>query len=280
MFSYTVKFHLNLEGEFNHSDYLDDLENLNMPDSPSAMENSFLNAQRYIHKQQQHIYRQNAVAAMSSVANHQAPVLVSTMNFQMNKIVENPNLFNDNIKILKNELNFNQITNCQQINKVVKPWNFNTQTVTTLIQKPSQTNDLNLIMQRLNIKQTDKATAAVATKPNIDSESDSDTASDSSDSLSFLNENKNKNQKDNKVPMPNKLANQKDSLNVIHTPPVKLQAQSKFIQTQPKASAIEAESVNTTSTIVTNQFNTNVAPAMSVSYAFMKNSFSQFAPAR
>jgi len=38
-----------------------------MPESPSALENSFLMAQRYIHKQQQVIYRQNAAVAMGSL---------------------------------------------------------------------------------------------------------------------------------------------------------------------------------------------------------------------
>lgn len=264
---------------------MDDLENLNMPDSPSALENSFLNAQRYIHKQQQQIYRQNAAAAMSSV--NQPPVLVSTMNFQMNKIMANPSMFNEpNFKILKNEMSFNHMSQSQHVN-LAKPWNSHVQTTTTLIQKPSPShgNDLNLIMQRLNIKQgsndknSNKTTVGTVNKPKIDSESDSDTASDSSDSLSFLNENQNKNNPEKIKAATNGVTN---ALSLNHTPPVKLQAPARIIPTKPDTVGESTACKPTTATMPSlNQFNASSAqPGMSVSYAFMKNSFSQFAPSR
>lgn len=220
--------------EFNHSDYLDDLENLNMPDSPSAMENSFIMAQRYIHKQQQVIYRQNAAAAMSNV------------NCTVNNI--------------------------QQLNKITfnsnqpKPWNIPKTTSTTVIQKSSQNSDLNLIMSRLNLKN------ASADNNKISESSDSDTASDSSDSLSFLNENSNNTPRNAVNTLkPNKPLNLiTNSLSINHTPPIKLQANSttssKFSQSNLMS---KINNTNETAVTITKP---NSAPSMSVSYAFMKNS--------
>lgn len=280
------------DAEFNHSDYLDDLENLNMPESPSALENSFLNAQRYIHKQQQQIYRQNAAVAMNCLNQH--PVLNGTLNFQQaNKITMNSNSF----KIVRNDGSaYNSIT--QQAN-LVKPWNMNTNlmssknTTTTLIQKSSKNNDLNIIMSRLNINKNsiDKGNNQKAVK--LDSESsESDTASDSSDSLSFLNENQTDKRVTNKE-VPSKDVASKplnmitNSMSINHTPPVKLQAAPKFIQNQTTTKSngsTNNELANITNTKMAsnqsnqsaglNQMNSNSAPSMSVSYAFMKNSTS------
>lgn len=199
----------------------------------------------------------------------------------------NPSMFNEsNFKILKNEMNFNQIGQSQHVN-LAKPWNSHVQTTTTLIQKPSPNhgNDLNVIMQRLNIKQvsgdkdSNKTTTGTVNKPKIDSESDSDTASDSSDSLSFLKENQNKNNQEKIKAATNGVAN---ALSLTHTPPIKLQAPPRTNPTKPdNVKAVPNNQPIPVTVPSLNQFNPNPAqPGMSVSYAFMKNSFSQFAPAR
>jgi len=290
--------------DFNHSDYLDDLENLNMPDSPSALENSFLMAQRYIHKQQQVIYRQNAAVAMGSLncgrqqnqlfqQQHHSLTINNVNLHQINKImpISTTQTFNgttNNFRILKtadtNQFNMGSVYANPIVfengGNLVKPWTSSGQ---QKLQQKQSGNDLNLIMSRLNINKPQAGTAKTGlTVDNKDSNnrqenlvnsesSESDTESDSSDSLSFLKENLN--QKNTLVNSNNntqsKPQNQQPPLNLItNTPPVKLQNTSKgVVNNIPGDSTIKV-----TTQPVAGQFNMNPVSGMSVSYAFMKNS--------
>lgn len=261
--------------ELNHSDLLDDLENLNMPESPSALENSFLMAQRFIHKQQQAVYRQNAAVAMG-LPNKIMPA-TSSQGYNNGRILKSAN---DSSQYSS----YNPVVFEQSVN-LVKPWT----------NKPAAGNDLNAIMSRLNLQKTanfNTSSTNTNTVVNVKADnarskgnsesSDSETDSDSSDSLSFLNENQ---QQAAGKAMPKKPLNLiTNSLSITHTPPVKLQAAPKFVQQKSiigsnngiptSGTTTNKMNSNTTPTTapVINQFNSNQVASMSVSYAFMKNS--------
>ena len=141
------------------------------------------------------------------------------------------------------------------------------------------------MMSKLNIQKpvlnTDTAPSMPSVKKSLEKEvknsvsdnSESDTESDSSDSLSFLNE-KEAEKKSGPLKQPLNLI--QNSLSVAHTPTVKLQAVSKFLQQKPLNGSVvgTAGESNGGSAAANkpnvNQFNSNAG--MSVSYAFMKNS--------
>ena len=215
-------------GEKDTSDYLDDLD-LIMPESPSAQhESSFVMAQRMIHKQQQIIYRQQAAAAMDQqqVSNSQ-----QTSKINLTSLTA--------IKQMKSE-NVTVSYPLVDSTNAIKPWNS---------VKHHANNDLNAFMSRLNLKNTIE-------KPNESASSSSSTASESSDPLSFLNNDKNQIKLPTVVGKPVNLLNNVPS--VHHTPPVKLQANTKTI-VNPTCSKATTSSANI------------FPPPMSVSYAFMKN---------
>lgn len=203
----------------------DDLD-LIMPESPSAQhESSFLMTQRVKHKQQQIIYRQTAAAQMM-------PSTESSTNMLPN------NLFVNDQKATSYIQQMNKFIS-SSCNKTVQI-DSNSESVTTQTSKPwkqclpqpnqslnneqnSKLNDINQIMSRLNIK---TANNDVSFRNSV-----------TTTSTSFKSN--------------------------IHTPPVKLVQQPKFISNFQQQSS-QFNPVNTS-------LPTNTA-AMSVTYAFMKNS--------
>ncbi len=271
-----------------------------MPESPSALENSFLMAQRYIHKQQQVIYRQNAAVAMGSLNcgrqqnqhQQQHSVTINNVNLhQINKIM--PIAANQTLHTMANNFRILKTTDTNQFNlgsvyanpivfenggNLVKPW---TSSGYVQLQKKQSGNDLHEFMSRLNLQKPPgdnkaKLTTGNSSSANIQAKaansesSNSDTESDSSDSLSFLKENQQQQQNQQNANVNSKNGchskPQQPPLNLItNTPPVKLQATPKFIEPSKVVNFVHPGDTGI------GQFKVNPSAGMSVSYAFMKN---------